>query len=228
MAKVVAIVQARMGAKRLPGKVLKDILGKPLLWHLINRLKHAKLIDEIVIATSVNRKDKVIVRFAEDNNIGCYAGSELDLVDRLYQVANQCHADAIVRITGDCPLVDPVLVDKIINIYLDSEGKLDFVSNANPRTYPDGLDVVVFSFKALSKVWNEVKDSYMREMVILNFLEHPETYRLGKVVYVEDLSYLRWTVDFQYDLDFVRRVYQKLYQEDKIFLMEDILALLRA
>jgi len=225
--KVVAVVQARMGSSRLPGKVLREILGKPMLWHLINRLKAAELVDEIIIATSSNEGDKPIIKFAGENGIDCYAGSELDLVDRLYQTAKEYGANAIVRITGDCPLVVPLVVDKVIKYYLDGQDRFDYVSNINPRTYPDGLDTEIFSFQALERVWQEVTDSFRRERITTNFLEHPEKYRLGNVAHDRDLSYMRWTVDYQEDLDFVTEIYKRLYQEDKIFLMEDILSLLK-
>jgi len=227
MPKVVAIVQARMGSSRLPNKVLMDIIGKPLLWHIVNRLRYARLIDDIIIAAANSERDNAIVDFAKENKIACYTGSENDLVDRIYKASKYSDADVIVRITADCPLVDPVLVDKVIGVFLDGEGKFDFVSNTNPRTYPDGLDVEVFSFKALERVWKEVTDLHMREMIVLNFLEHTEKYRLGKVVYKEDLSQLRWTVDYQEDFDFVKEIYKRLYQVGKPFLMGDILELLR-
>lgn len=227
MVKVLAIVQARMGSSRLPGKVLKEILGRPVLWHLINRLKQAKLINQIIIATSDNDRDEPIVRFAKENGIACYAGSESDLVDRLYQAATKYLADAIVRITADCPLVDPVLVDRIIKLYLDSKGSLDYVSNINPRTYPDGLDVEIFSFQALKKVWEEVKDPFRREWITTNFFEHPEEYHLGNLEHGEDLSRLRWTLDYQEDLDYIVEIYKRLYLDDRVFQMKDILALLR-
>lgn len=224
--KVVAVVQARMGSSRFPGKVLKEILGKPMLWHLINRLKHARLVNKIIIATSDNDGDKPIIEFAKDNGVDYYAGSELDLVDRLYQAAKRFGADAIVRITGDCPLVDPALVDNVIKTYLDNEDRFDYVSNVTPRTYPDGLDTEIFSFRALKRAWEEVEDPFRREWITTNFFEHPEKYRLGNVEHSEDLSHMRWTVDYQDDFDFVTEIYKRLYQEDKIFLMEDILNLL--
>jgi len=225
--KVVAIVQARMGSSRLPGKVLKAILGNPTLWHLINRLQAAQLVDKIVIATSTNQQDKPIVEFAEENGIDCYAGSELDLVDRLYQTAREYGAEAMVRITGDCPLVDPLVVDRVTKCYLDGQDRLDYVSNISPRTYPDGLDTEVFSLSALERVWQEVKDPRVREGITENFLEHPEKYRLGNVAHDQDLSAMRWTVDYQDDLKFITEIYSRLYREDNIFLMEDILDLLK-
>ncbi len=224
--KVVAIIQARMGSSRLPGKVLEAILEKPTLWHLINRLQTAQLVDKIVIATSINQQDKPIVKFAEENGIDCYAGSELDLVDRLYQTAREYGAEAMVRITGDCPLVDPLVVDRVTKYYLDGQGSLDYVSNVSPRTYPDGLDTEVFSLSALERVWQEVKDPREREMIPENFLEHPKKYRLGNVAYDRDLSAMRWTVDYPDDLKFITEIYRRLYREDKIFVMADILELL--
>ena len=224
---VVAIIQARMDSTRLPGKALKDILGKPMLWHIFNRLRHAKLVNQIVIATSNRRSDNPIVKFAEENEIPYYAGSEIDVVDRLYRAAKKFGADAVVRITVDCPLVDPAVVDKVTKAYLDNEDSFDYVSNTHPPTYPDGLDTEIFSFQALKRAWEEVKEPFGREWITTNFFEHPEKYRLGNVEYDEDLSYMRWTVDYQDDLDFIIEVYRRLYQRDKIFLMKDILDLLK-
>jgi spore coat polysaccharide biosynthesis protein SpsF len=225
--KIVAIIQARMGSTRLPGKVLKDILGKPMLWHLINRLEHARLVDKIIIATSDNKGDRPIISFAEENEIPCYAGSDVDLLDRLYQAAKKFGADAVVRITGDCPLVDPAVVDKVTKAYLDNEDSFDYVSNVHPPTYPDGLDTEIFSFQALKRAWEEVKEPFRREWITTNFFEHPKKYRLGNVEYDEDLSYMRWTVDYEDDFDFVTQIYERLYEEDRVFLMEDVLNLLR-
>ena len=191
------MIQARMESTRLCGKVLKEILGKPMLWYLINRLKHAKLLDQIVLATSGKESDEPILKFAKKNDIAYYAGSELDLLDRIYQAAKKFEADAIVRITADCPLIDPEIVDKVIKYYLD-KGPFDYVSNARPKaTYPVGLDTEVYSFKALEKAWEEVKDTFRREWLSTNFFECPEKYRLGLLEYEEDLSYMRWTVDYQ-------------------------------
>lgn len=224
--KIVAVIQARMGSTRLPGKVLKDIVGKPMLWHIADRLKHAKLVDQIIVATSDNERDEAIIAFAKDNKIDYYAGSEIDLLDRIYQVAKQFEANAIVRITADCPLVDPVVVDKVVKYYFE-KGPFDYVSNSRPEaTYPLGLDVEICSFHALTRAWEEVKDHFMRSQALANLYVVPNKYRLGSVRYDRDLSYMRWTVDYQDDLDFVTEIYKRLYQEDKIFLTQDILNLL--
>jgi spore coat polysaccharide biosynthesis protein SpsF len=214
-----------MGSTRLPGKVMKDILGKPLLWHLVYRLRHATLIDKIGIATSRAAEDKAIVKFAAVNSIDCYAGSELDLLDRLYQAARRFGGETVVKIFGDCPLIDPVIVDKVIKYYLDNKDRFDCVSNFKPRTYPQGLDTAVFSFEVIERAWREVTDPFWREWMTRQFFDHPEKYRLGNVSHGEDLSHLRWTVDYEEDLTFVREVFHQLYTEDKIFLMEDVLNL---
>lgn len=222
---VVAVIQARMGSTRLPGKVMKEILGRPILWHIVDRLKHAKLVDQIVIATSDKEGNEPIVKFAQANGIDYYAGSELDLLDRLYQAVKKLSPDAFVWITADCPLIDPLVVDNVIKCYLDNKGEFDAVTNTYPRTYPVGLDATILSFKLWEKAWRKLKDPWL-EWVPTYFFEHPEKYRLGNVEHEKDLSYMRWTVDYQEDLDFVAKIYERLYREGDVFLMEDILKLL--
>jgi len=225
--KVIAAIQARMASTRLPGKVMKEILGRPVIWHIFSRLKQAKLVNQIIIATSNNPDDKVIAGFAKANAIDCYTGSENDIVDRLYQPMKQFKADAIVRITADCPLADPGIVDKVTGLFLDAKGGYDYVSNINPPTFPDGLDTEIFSFTALERVWHETKTPFEREWIAANFFEHPEKFRLGNVTNDSDLSHMRWTVDYQDDFDFVMEIYKRLYRPDKTFLMEDVLDLLK-
>ncbi len=227
---IVAIVQARMGSTRLPGKVLKDLVGKPVLWHIVNRLRDARLVDNVVIAAPENDANKPIIRFARENNIPYYAGSELDLLDRIYQAAKKFNADVIVWITADCPLIDPGVVDTVVKCFLDNKDKYDVVSAFAPlqerRPYPDGLDTAVFSFEVLEQMWREVKDPFWRGCFVANLSEHPEKYRYGTLPVKEDLSHLRWTLDYEDDLKFITEVYKRLYREDKVFLMEDVLELL--
>jgi spore coat polysaccharide biosynthesis protein SpsF len=223
--KIVAVVQARMGSSRLPGKVLAGILGKPALWHIVNRLQSCRTLDEIVIATSTNSADKAILDFARENNIPAYAGSENDLVDRIYRTARKFKADAIVRITADCPLADPAIVDKVTSFYLEGKSGYDYVSNIHPPTYPDGLDTEIFSSAALQRVRQEVTDPFWREWITMNFSKHPEKYRLANIENPTELSHLRWTVDYQEDLDLIREIYKCLYRPDRVFLMEDVLKL---
>ena len=221
----VAIIQARMGSSRLPGKVMREILGKPMLWHIISRLKWSKLIDKIVIATTDKERDKPILKLAQDSGVDGYAGSEDDVLDRYYQAAEKCETETIVRITADCPLIDPHIVDKVIQRYL--EGDCDCACNTLKRTYPDGLDVSVFSFKALVQAWEKAKWASDREHVTSYIYKNPDRFTIASVENDVELSYLRWTVDEDRDLEFVREIYKHLYKEGQIFYMEDILELLR-
>jgi spore coat polysaccharide biosynthesis protein SpsF len=221
---IVAIVQARMGSTRLPGKVMREILGKPVLWHLINRLKQATLVDKIVIATSDKEADFPIIRFAEDIGMASFVGSEQDVLDRYYQTATKFGADVIIRITADCVLIDPKIVDKVVQRYL--RGDCDYAANTIKCTYPDGQDVEVFSYTALKKAWQEAKWASEREHVTPYIRKNPEKFRLVNIEYNSDLSHLRWSVDEEKDLEFVRQVYQHLFNEEQIFHMQNILDLL--
>lgn len=231
MRKVVAIVQARVGSTRLPKKVLKRILGKPMLWHVINRLKKAKLIDEIVVATTQREEDELIVRLSDESGVKSFAGSEEDVLDRYYQAAKTHKADVIVRITADCPLIDPHVVDRVVKHFLD--GDFDYVSNtcvepwaACKQTYPDGLDTEVFSFNVLKNAWKEAKMQSEREHVTPYIWKQPDVFKIGRVQYSKDLSHMRWSVDYEKDLRFVREVYRRLYKKGGFFNMEDVLTLL--
>ena len=223
---IVAIIQARMGSTRLPGKILLDIEGKPMLWHVVNRLKHNKLINEIVIATTNDKKDEKTVNFCKDNKIYCYRGSQEDVLDRYYQGAKDYNADIVVRITSDCPLIDPAITDEVISCYLDNQGNIDYVSNTIKRTYPWGMDTEVISFKALEKCWQEAKEKHQREHVTPYIYEHPGIFNLMNLENKEDLCNLRLTVDEKKDLELVRKIYAKLYKGKDIFFMEDIIKLL--
>jgi spore coat polysaccharide biosynthesis protein SpsF (cytidylyltransferase family) len=222
--KIVAIIQARMGSTRLPGKVMKGISSKPMLWHVLNRLSAAKSVDEIVIATTSNEQDKTLVEFAEEYGFKYFVGSENDVLDRYYQASKEYEADVIVRVTGDCPLVDPFIVDKVVQYY--AEGSFDYVSNNNPPTYPHGLDIEVFSFKALEEAWRKSQADYQREHVTYYITEHPEIFKIGNVKNQADLSHLRLTVDEEADFILVSEVFSELFEGNNIFLMEDILGLL--
>ena len=228
MTKVVAIIQARMGSTRLPGKVMMEIVGKPMLWHVINRAKHSRLFDDIVIATSTRKEDGVIASLAHECGVGGYLGSDLDVLDRYYSCATEFRAKTIVRITADDPFKDPEVVDLITRTYLDHQGSVDYVSNTMKPTYPEGLDVEAFSYSALESAWATTKDAFDREHVTANFLRNPDRFRLLNVENkLGDLSNLRWTVDTAEDMAFARAVYERLFDKKEIFLMEDILNLLR-
>lgn len=227
--RVVAIIQARTGSTRLPGKVLKEIVGRPMLWHVINRVKTAKLVDKLLLATTTREEDKPVIEIAKGFGIESYAGSEEDVLDRFYQAARKCGADVIVRITADDPFKDPVIIDKMVEIFLKNSNKTDYVSNTIKPTYPEGIDVEVFSFKALEKAWRESSYKFDREHVTTYIWRNPREFRLMNVENEKgDLSHLRWTVDTQRDLDFAREIYKKLYGEEKVFSMDEIVSLLES
>lgn len=220
-----AIIQARMGSTRLPNKTLMEIEGKPLLWHLVERVKKTRTIDEIVIATTDNPKDKAIVDFAKDYGIRAFRGSEHDVLDRFYRVAKKIKSDTIVRVTPDCPMISPGIIDKVVSEYL--KGGYSYVTNTLLLTYPDGYDVEVFSFKALEKAWKECKDPAAREHVT-PYMRNSGRFRIKNVLSDDpvDPREYKWSVDRLEDLEFARSVFKHLYKNDKIFSFKQIKDLL--
>jgi spore coat polysaccharide biosynthesis protein SpsF len=223
--KIGAIIQARMTSIRLPGKVLTDIEDKPMVWHVINRLRGSRKLNDIILAIPDTKENDILEKFAKDNNVKYFRGSEKDVLSRYYQAAKKFKAKVIVRITADCPLIDPGVVDEIVKEHLAS--RADYTSNIQIRTYPKGIDVEVLNFQALEKAHDEAKDSTDREHVTLYIRRHPNIFKQTKMVNNKDLSSMRWTVDEKEDLDFVRKIYNKLYQEEKIFSMQEVLKLLK-
>lgn len=222
---ITAIIQARMGSTRLPSKVIKKIEGRPLLWHIIERIKHAKSINEIIVATTTNKEDEKIIKIAKKSGVKTFSGSENDVLDRFYRAAKKFNSDIIVRITPDDPFKDPKIIDEFVNYFL--KNNLDYVSNTIKPTYPEGLDIEIFSFKALEKAWLEAKLASEREHVTPYIWKNPKKFKIKNLSYKEDLSNLRWTIDYLEDLKFAREVYKRLYPVQKIFLMEDILKLFK-
>jgi len=197
-----------MGSTRFPGKVMEDLLGKPVLTRDINRIRRAKRINEVVIATTLKPEDNKIVALCEKEGWCCFRGSENDLLDRYYQAAQTFDADAVIRITSDCPMIDPGIVDKVIGEFLDLGEKVDYVSNTlPPRTFPRGLDVEAMTFRALECAWKEDNNPTLREHVTPYIYRNPEMFRLHRVANEADLSHHRWTLDTSEDLAFVRAVY---------------------
>lgn len=225
--RVVLIMQARMGAARLPGKPLKTVMGKPLLAYQLERLQRATTIDQIVVATTTNPQDHQIVDFCRVFPVACFRGSEHDVLDRYYQAAKHFDADVVVRVTADCPLIDPVVLDQVIGLYFNHIPPYDYVSNSLERTYPRGLDAEVFSFKALEKAAKEAIDPEEREHVTPYFYRHPEKFSLGCLKNDIDESHHRWTVDTAEDLELVTRIFEALYSENTQFQMKDVLQLLK-
>jgi spore coat polysaccharide biosynthesis protein SpsF len=203
---VVAIIQARTGSTRLPGKVLMDISGKPMLTRVLERTKRAKLVRDVVVATTINHVDDPISHLCQAGGWPSFRGSEEDVLDRYFQAAQAYHVDLVVRITSDCPLVDPDLVDLIVQTFLDDR-RFDYVSNTLSRSFPRGLDVEVITFSALSKAWEQDKNPRLREHVTQYIVRHPEMFKLHGVRNSEDYSAMRWTVDTNEDLEFVRTIF---------------------
>lgn len=222
-----AIIQARMGSTRLPGKVLADIAGKPMIQRVFERVKAAKLLDKVILATTREESDLPLVTLGKNLDVEVFQGSLNDVLDRYFQAARFFGVKIVVRITGDCPLVDPVLIDRAIAAYL--EGDFDYVSTAYPvPTFPDGVDVEVFSFQVLEGAWRKATLKSEREHVTPYIWKNPHIFRLKSVVNPEDLSALRWTVDEERDLKFVREVYRRLEDgKTKIFGMDQVLGLLK-
>jgi len=224
--KVVAIVQARMGSTRLPGKVMREILDKPLLAHLITRLKESRLINRIVIATTDKATDKPISKLAQELGIDSFGGNEDDVLDRYYQTAKKYNAEVVVRITADCPLIDPELVDKVVAHYLENKDTLDYVHSGT--SYPDGVvETEVFSFAALKKAWKEARLASEREHVTPYIWKNTEIFRTGTLEYEKDLSHIRLVVDDERDFRLVTEIFANLGKEGEIFHLNDILNFLK-
>ena len=223
--KVVAIIQARMGSTRLPGKVLKELAGQPMLARVVDRTRRAETLDAAVVATTTQPADDAIVHLCKTQNWLYFRGSEEDVLDRYYQAALAFKADIIVRITSDCPLIEPEVIDRIVNEFLSYYPEVDYVSNTLVHTFPRGLDVEVMSFEALEKAWQEDDNPAWREHVTLYMHRHPEKFKIRNVTNDMDYSYMRWTVDTIEDLTFVRKIYD--YFQNDTFSWRDVLDLLK-
>jgi spore coat polysaccharide biosynthesis protein SpsF len=220
--RVVVIVQARMGSTRLPGKVLMDLCGRPMLERQIERLRRATTPDAIVIATTTGRGDAPIVALATALGVPVYRGPEDDVLARYAGAAEAHRADVVVRVTADCPLIDPVVLDRCVRRLLDAP-ELDYVSNALPRTYPRGLDVEALTRAALDAAHREASEGADREHVTRYVWRRPQRFRIAGVTDDADHSHLRWTVDAPEDLEVVRAVYAALYGADPEFGYADAL-----
>lgn len=219
--KVVAIVQARMGSTRLPNKVMKPLVGVPMIELLLGRLSKSNQIDQIVLATSTDPKNTPLVDHVERLGYTCIRGSETDVLARYLVAARQAQADVIVRITGDCPLIDAALVDQTIERFKTT--KVDYLSNTSPATYPDGLDTEVFSIEALERAGHETQEPFDHEHVT-PYLRRPGLFKTGALTHDQDLSGLRWTVDEPADFEVISQVFQH-FAPNIHFSWTDVLAL---
>ncbi len=220
------IVQARLGSTRLPGKVLKTVLGKTLLDFQIERLSRSKLVKGTVIATTTNPNDDVLEDFCKSRNVLCHRGSENDVLSRYIEAAKKMNADPIVRVTSDCPLIDPQVLDDVVGCYLDNFPKYDFVANTIERTYARGLDCEVVSFKALHTAHQKAKDQACREHVTRYLYLHPEEFNLFNVASKTDSSRYRLTVDTAEDFELIKRILETLYPKDPAFTIDDVVRVL--
>ncbi|HII16633.1 TPA: acylneuraminate cytidylyltransferase [Candidatus Woesearchaeota archaeon] len=225
---VVCIIQARTGSSRLPNKVLKKVEGKELLLHTVDRVLQSKFIDKVIVATTTLGGDDAVVSLLSGYNpdVSVFRGSEDDVLDRYYLAAIHAKADIVVRITSDCPLIDHGIIDRVITVFL--KGKHDYVSNTlTRRTFPRGLDVEVISFSALEKVWNIAKLPEEREHVTWYIRRHPKEFNTFCIEQDPDRSSLRWTVDEEDDLKFIKEVYAYLYPSNADFTSDDVLNLIQ-
>ena len=219
--KVIAIVQARMGSTRLPNKVMMPILGVPMIGLLLQRLSQSQEIDQVIVATSVDVRNRVLVDYVNSLGYPCEEGSEDDVLARYYDTAFKHGADVVVRITGDCPLVDPMLVDGCVAEF--NRLNIDYLSNASPATYPDGLDIEVFTFSALERAYTEAQGDFYREHVTPYFRE-PQKFNVVSVSHKEDLSYFRWTVDEPLDFQLIEDIFKHFHPQTQ-FSWLDVLSL---
>ena len=227
MPKVITIVQARMSSSRLPGKVMKAILGQPILGRQLERMKHSKLCGQIVVATSINENDNIIEDYCIQNNIEVFRGDEDDVLDRHFQCALKYQADIVAKIPSDCPLIDSSIMDKVFDFFFSNQ--FDFASNLHPASYPDGNDVEVFTISALEKAAKEASKKLEREHTTPYFWENPHLFKIGNVSWEKGFDYSmshRFTLDYLEDFLFIKKVFEELYPINANFSLDDILQLL--
>lgn len=228
---ITAIFQVRYGSTRLQGKMLELIEGKPLIAHIIERVQAAKSLDQIVIATTSNPNNRPLLNYLETTRLPLFLGSEEDVLDRFYQAAKEFKASVIVRITPDDPFKDPEVIDRAVKLFQTANPRVDYVSNCSydgsiRSSFPEGIDVEVLSFTCLEKMWREATRPSEREHLTPYLFAHPEKFQTLGFYHTENLSHLRWTIDYVKDLELAQEVYRELYPQKKIFLMQDILDLL--
>lgn len=229
--KILILIQARIGSKRFRGKVLKKILGKPILWHVVERLKPIKN-KKIVVATSNKPENFKIVNFCKKNNIDYFIGNERNVLDRFYQASKRFKAKNIIRITADCPLIDMKVLKKLIKYYF--ENNFDHVGIATGagvnklkiKKFPDGLDAECFKFSALQKAWLNAKRTSEKEHVTPYIWKRKSKFKIGLLKAKKDYSNQRWTLDTKEDLKFLKIIYKNLYPKNKYFCMNEIVGFL--
>jgi spore coat polysaccharide biosynthesis protein SpsF len=222
--KVLAVIQARMSSSRLPGKVLLELNGEPTILRIVERMEKASTVDEVIVATSLDQSDNKLFEFLQGKRIKCFRGDLEDVLSRFVGVITDSDAEVIIRITADCPLVMPKLVDQMVQDFLQSD--LDYLSNTITPTFPDGLDVEIFTKKAIARLSRLSLSSQEREHVTLGIRNRPEQFKLRNFEGKTDLSGLRWTVDYAEDFVFVSQVYSYFATRESDFGFDEVLQLL--
>jgi len=222
--KVLAIIQARMGSTRLPGKVLLPLAGKSVLEHVIMRVQKAEKVSRIIVATSISKDNERIVDACKRLSVGIFRGSEEDVLDRFYRASLTIRPDHVIRITADCPMIDPEVIDNVISRHL--KDKADYTSNTIEFTYPDGEDVEIFKMIALKEAWKNAKLSSQREHVTPYIKANPQIFKILNVAYRINLSKKRWTLDQEKDYRFLIKIFDNLYPSNHFFGMDEILKFL--
>ncbi len=218
-----AIIQARMGSSRLPGKVMMELGGKPVLWHVASRVRRSSYVDEVVVATTFRKEDLEIVKYCSDEGIRVFAGSEDDVLDRYYQIAKLFKPDNVIRITADCPLHDPSVINQVIGKHT-KEGN-DYTSNTIEETFPDGLDCEIMKFSVLKDAWEKAVMASEREHVTQYIIKN-SGYKKGSVTSSVDRGYERWTLDTEEDYVFIKNIFGRLYSANSWFGATDVYKLL--
>lgn len=218
-----AVIQARVGSSRLPNKVMLDLEGKSVLERVVDRVRKSSLVDDVIVATTIEPQDLAIVKLCADRSIRVFCGSENDVLDRYYQAAKLIQPENVIRITADCPLIDPSIINKVITAHL--EGRYDYTSNVLRETFPDGEDVEIMTFEVLKRAWAEANMASQREHVT-QYIIHNDKFKKHNVSNEYNLSDKRWTLDNEEDYELIREIYHKLSTKHSFFGMKEILDML--
>lgn len=226
---IVIVVQARTGSSRLPNKIMLPLSGEPLLVRMMERVMASKTASHFVVATSTEEEDDEVAELCEDYGYNCFRGSLENLLERHYNSGLEYNADVVVKIPSDCPLIDPAIIDRVINFYIQNKDKYDFVSNLHPPTYPDGNDVEVIPMPILKITYENALLNMEIEHTTPYIWERPDEFRIGNVVWETGLDYsmsYRFTIDYKEDYEFIKTIYDELYEKNPLFTLDDILKLL--
>ena len=224
MMNVISIIQARMSSSRLPNKVLLNLQGKTVLEHVVSRVARARHVSSVVVATTIKKEDLAIVKMCAGLGYSVFCGSENDVLDRFYQGARLFEADHVIRITADCPMMDPSLIDRVVDLHLETGS--DYTANILEETFPDGEDIEVFTFKALKIAWEKANLTSEREHVTPFIRKNNRIFKLSNLRAPQNLSAKRWTIDNAEDYEFLQKVFGALYGQNPFFGMDEVLRVL--